>query len=1262
MKYKNPGPNIIKNRLGTMRILCRGFAFFLLIFLLTISHSYASIFNYSSTTFNISGSDNCKGIAVNPTSGDVYINGSYFLTTQNIVIAKFNSSLVFQSSINVNGAGNNADTGWGIAVSPRSGDVYATGQVYENSTFNMWVAKYNSSLVLQASSTYNGSGNSTDECYNVAIGTDNSVYVIGSIYETNGTNIRIMKFNSSLAFISSITINGVGNGADEGFGIAVDTNNNVYTTGKVFQNATLDIWIAKYSSELVLQSSTTVNGSGNNEDVGRSITTYGDNVYVTGYVYEGSNSKIWIAKYNSLLVPQYSFTIGDGANMYQGQGITVDANGNVYVTGLTNTANQDIFLGEYDSDLNLISSMTINGSNNSTDGGFDIVFDTNTNNVYMAGTSLEAVGATNMWLSKHKINNTISGIFSGNFSQINGAVYGADFNDFGYDIVVDTFTGSSPYIFVTGTQFNNSTNFDFFTIKYNASGNMISSATLGGGIYNDSDSLALKSSIAIDYAGNVFITGIINTGVDSDFIILKYNNNLVFQSSGVFNGGNNDWSEDVAVDNSGNVFVTGTSNNGSSLDFLTLKYNNNLVYLSSAVFDSDVGEYGHGIAIDNSGNVFVTGQIDFAPGDWVVLKYNNNLVYQSSNVFIGSDLYGKNNIITDNSGNVYITAYSDNSFLIKYNNNLVFQSSTVFYGAESPGSAVTKDVSGNIYVTGEKWNSSNYDYVTAKYNNNLIFQSSAIYNSGFEDSSFGVFIDSTNNVYVTGTSLNGSSNYDFRTIKFELYSDDILPAGISDLTALTGANQGEIVLKWTAPGDDGDSGTINGQYEIKFTSISQITSTNYGSPPNPTYTINISTYYSQPLLEHTTTLYNLQSETIYWFAIKVRDESYNWSVWNSSNEASVNLSASTTTLNPDTTLPTSGITCPDTPFVKSLLTISGTANDNTGLENVSIRISSYTSGDWITQQNWTIVQDSATWQYMYSNWQNGVKYKIEVKAKDTLMNEQNPLTSHEFTYDISMPTVTITSPDTGFVNSDNLTSISGTALDYPTGPSPDFASPGGILKVQIRIKSQYGNSYWDGSSNNYAIDSSNSEMAWYDAIAVNSDWTVWKSTKPMLYNTSSYVLEAKAIDKAGNSTTYISTRSFIVDNVKPQSSVESPANFSTRCNFSTFDTISGTSSDDESSVANVKVYIRKNSAPYKWYLKDGEPGFSEDVETPNNATNVASWTFELLENKLTSGVSYYIYSSAQDSANNSEDLPGSGPSTFLWDVTEPTSVVKNANV
>ena len=93
------------------------------------------------------------------------------------------------SSTTINGSGNNDDYGYGITVDG-SGNIYVTGTVYEGTNNNIWVAKYNSNLVLQTSTTINGSGNGSDEGYGITIDTisTNAVWLTGVSYETAGGN------------------------------------------------------------------------------------------------------------------------------------------------------------------------------------------------------------------------------------------------------------------------------------------------------------------------------------------------------------------------------------------------------------------------------------------------------------------------------------------------------------------------------------------------------------------------------------------------------------------------------------------------------------------------------------------------------------------------------------------------------------------------------------------------------------------------------------------------------------------------------------------------------------------------------------------------------------------------------------------------------------------------------------------------------------------------------------------------------------------
>ncbi|PJA02163.1 hypothetical protein COX73_02230, partial [bacterium (Candidatus Gribaldobacteria) CG_4_10_14_0_2_um_filter_36_18] len=107
--------------------------------------------------------------------------------------------------------------------------------------------------------------------------------------------------------------------------------------------------------------------------------------------------------------------------------------------------------------------------------------------------------------------------------------------------------------------------------------------------------------------------------------------------------------------------------------------------------------------------------------------------------------------------------------------------------------------------------------------------------------------------------------------KIEIPKDEVPPCLISDLKAETGTNSGEIILSWTAPGDDGDTGQAS-KYIIKY-GPEEITENNWASstivenPPSP-----------QPSgSEEKFIVSDLGDNTLYYFAIKTKDESENLS-------------------------------------------------------------------------------------------------------------------------------------------------------------------------------------------------------------------------------------------------------------------------------------------------------------------------------------------------------------------------------------------------
>lgn len=263
--------------------------------------------------------------------------------------------------------------------------------------------------------------------------------------------------------------------------------------------------------------------------------------------------------------------------------------------------------------------------------------------------------------------------------------------DEGYAISIDAngntyttgyFTGNATF---GSTTLNSSGSTDIFLTKTDNQGNYIWAVKAGG---SGSDR---GLNIKTDPQGNSYVTGFFNgtanfgtqqiiSSGNQDIFIAKYDPNGTLIWVVKAGGTGADIGNGIAVDVSGNIFITGTFNStanfgttvltasGTNSDAFTTKLNASGTFLWTEQGSGPLNIKGVDVTTDNQGNVYVTGQFS---GDitFDVLHTNTML-----------------NVI----------------FLVKYNNQGQEQWFKIIgAGVSNISNAITSDVNGNIYLTGD---------------------------------------------------------------------------------------------------------------------------------------------------------------------------------------------------------------------------------------------------------------------------------------------------------------------------------------------------------------------------------------------------------------------------------------------------------------------------------------------------------------------------------------------------------------------------------
>ncbi len=280
-------------------------------------------------------------------------------------------------------------------------------------------------------------GGSLDDGYqwprmNIEVGASGNIYAVGLTksfnfpyttgafdttycggFQCNGGDAFIAKFNSNLTELLGSTFVG-GSGDEWRVDLVLDSQENVIITGDTyspdlstipssyhpnfdFTTGCYVVFVAKYSSDLSeLMGATYLGGPTGDDDPLAVIVDHNDNICVSGYTnsqfpttpgaydrtYNGL-SDVFIAILSNDLTTLLHSTFFGGSGMEQADDLTIDANGNIFVGGLTTTTNlpshpdgdaydpsynggdTDAFIAKFSGDLSSLLGVTYVGGSGS---------------------------------------------------------------------------------------------------------------------------------------------------------------------------------------------------------------------------------------------------------------------------------------------------------------------------------------------------------------------------------------------------------------------------------------------------------------------------------------------------------------------------------------------------------------------------------------------------------------------------------------------------------------------------------------------------------------------------------------------------------------------------------------------------------------------------------------------------------------------------------------------------------------------------------
>jgi cysteine-rich repeat protein len=338
-------------------------------------------------------------------------------------------------------------------------------------------------------------------------------------------------------------------------GAATDSAGNVFVTGgEATAGQGVDIVLRKYSPAGAVMWTQTANGSANGADYGEGVAVDASgNVFVIGIVNDtGTGEDIFIRKYNGSTGATIWTQIYNGAlgGNDEGFGVAVGPTGDIFVTGaVNNAAGQDFNLWYAKlAGINgtVVYQSAVNGAANQVDAGVGIAADA-MGNFVITGLLRASANNADVWTTYFKDNvNSATQVWTRTYNGL------ANGDDVGNGVALDP----SGNVIAVGSETVSGQGSNVWVRKYDSAGNTVWTQGYNGVANLDDGALG----VGVDASGNIVLAGSETlANMKSDVWVRKLSPAGATLWTKGYNGSldDNDQAFSAAIDPSGNAWLAG---------------------------------------------------------------------------------------------------------------------------------------------------------------------------------------------------------------------------------------------------------------------------------------------------------------------------------------------------------------------------------------------------------------------------------------------------------------------------------------------------------------------------------------------------------------------------------------------------------------------------------------------------------------------------------------------------------------------------------